>query len=296
MTTTKRNIGQKEKKPEMPNVIGSTSTARRNSKSEGMLSEEPEIARKSSPAVTINIQSWATPIIGLLMLVVGLLGGYYVRPFTLGQSLNTTTAQTIVTPLAVAPPVAVPTTDQTAAQKNLMATVVTKARHFKGDPNAPVTMIEFGDFQCPFCGRYASDTNPQIEEQYIKTGKVRFGFVNFAFLGSESTWAAEAAECASDQNKYWEYHDKLYNSQSGENQGAFSKDNLKKFAQDLGLEPKAFNNCLDSGKYTSLIQTDTQASGAFGVQSTPTFLINGQAVVGAQPFAVFQQTIDPLLK
>lgn len=295
MATAKRNAGQKETQPVMPKAIGSMPVVERKSKREGILPEEPrEILSKSPQAMTINIQSWATPIIGFLMLVVGLLVGYYVRPLTLAQASNVTTSPAALS--AITSPVAIPTTDQAAAQKNLMASVVAKVRHFKGDPNARVTIIEFGDFQCPFCGRYASDTNPQIEEQYIKTGKVRFGFVNFAFLGDESTWAAEAAECASDQNKYWEYHDKLYNSQSGENQGAFSKDNLKKFAQDLGLEMKAFSDCLDSGKYTSLIQADTQASSAYGVQSTPTFLINGQPVVGAQPFGVFQQTIDPLLK
>jgi protein-disulfide isomerase len=296
MASAKRNNGQKEKKPVMPKGMESMPTARQKSRQEEVLPEEPhEIVRKGLPAVTINIQSWASPIIGLVMLVVGLLGGYYLRPFTLAQASNVTSSSAAASS-AVTTPAAIPTTDQATAQKNLMASVVAKTRHFKGDPNAPVTMIEFGDFQCPFCGRYATGAGLQVEEQYIKAGKVRFGFVNFAFLGSESTWAAEAAECAADQNKYWEYHDKLYNSQSGENQGAFSKDNLKKFAQDTGLDIKAFNDCLDSGKYTSLIQVDTQASSAFGVQSTPTFLINGQPVVGAQPFEVFKQTIDPLLK
>ena len=250
----------------------------------------PEETQKQ-PAMMITIQSWATPVVGLVMLVIGLLGGYFLRPLTLAQSSNATIATSVA-----APPAAIPTTDPAVAQQNLMKALLPKVRHFRGDPNAPVTMIEFGDFQCPFCGRYASDTNPQVEEQYVKTSKVRFGFVNFAFLGSESTWAAEAAECASDQNKYWEYHDKLYSSQGGENQGAFSKDNLKKFAQDLGLDTQTFNNCLDTGKYTSLIQGDTQLSSSLGVQSTPTFVINGQTVVGAQPFSVFQQTIDPLLK
>lgn len=122
------------------------------------------------------------------------------------------------------------------------------------------------------------------------------GYWNFAFLGPESTWSAEAAECAADQEKFWEYHDKLYDSQSGENQGAFNKENLKKFAQEIGLDTQAFNECLDSGKYMALIQEDTQAASSLGVKSTPTFLINGQPVIGAQPFDVFQQTIESLLK
>ncbi|MBI3738473.1 MAG: DsbA family protein [Chloroflexi bacterium] len=270
-------------------------TKRKTKQEETKLREPQEIQNKIQPAVTINIQAWATPIVGLVMLIIGLWVGYYMRPLTLAQASNLTTSPA-ATLSAVTPPAAIPTTDQTAARQSLMASVVSKTRHFRGDPNAPVTMVEFGDFQCPFCGRYATGAGLQVEEQYIKTGKARFGFVNFAFLGDESTWAAEAAECAADQNKYWEYHDKLYNSQAGENQGAFNKDNLKKFAEDLGLDTQAFNNCLDSGKYTSLVQDDTQFSSSLGVQSTPTFLINGQAVVGAQPFEVFQQTIDPLLK
>jgi len=245
------------------------------------------VEAQKQPAVTITIQSWATPIVGVVMLVLGLLVGYYMRPLILAQSFSATTAS-IVTPPG--------STDPSAAQKNLMASLIPKTRHFKGDPNAPVTIIEFGDFQCPYCGRFFAQTEPQIDETYIQSGKVRFGYFGFAFLGQESNWAAEAAECAADQNKFWEYHDTLYSSQSGENQGAFNKDNLKKIAEGLGLDTSAFNECFDSGKYKRLIQDDSNAASSLGVRSTPTFLINGQAIVGAQPFDVFQQTIDSLLK
>ena len=254
--------------------------------------EQEEVEKPTSPALTINIQTWTTPIVGLVMLVIGLLAGYYLRPLTLAQA--NTTAPNL--PVVGTPQVVIPTADNSAAQQSLMDSLIPKVRHFKGDPNAPVTIIEFADFQCPFCGKFFAETKPQIDEQYIQSGKVRLGYWNFAFLGDESTWAAEAAECAADQDKFWEYHDKLYASQSGENQGAFNKDNLKKFAQELGLDTEAFNECLDSGKYTSLIQEDTSASSALGVQSTPTFLVNGEAIVGAQPFEAFQQIIDPLLK
>jgi protein-disulfide isomerase len=114
-------------------------------------------------------------------------------------------------------------------------------------------------------------------------------------LGTESQWAAEASECASDQNAYWPYHDLLFNSQNGENQGAFNKDNLKKFASDLGLNTDKFNQCLDSGKYTQLVKDQTQMAQAIGVRSTPSFLINGQPVVGAQPYETFQQILDGML-
>jgi protein-disulfide isomerase len=250
--------------------------------------EEPApLDGQKQPAVTITIQSWVTPIIGVAMLVLGLLVGFYGRPFILAGTQSDASS---------APPIVIPTADNSAAQQQLMETALAKTRHFKGDPNAPVTMIEFGDFQCPFCGRHAVTVGHQIDERYIQSGKVRFGYFNFAFLGQESNWAAEAAECASDQDKYWEYHDVLYSSQSGENQGAFNKDNLKKFAGDLGLDTSAFNECLDSGKYSQLIQDESSTASSIGVRSTPTFLINGQAVVGAQPFEVFEQTIDSFLK
>lgn len=116
--------------------------------------------------------------------------------------------------------------------------------------------------------------------------------MHFAFLGQESQWAAEASECAAEQDAFWEYHTKLFDSQAGENQGAFNKDNLKQFAADLGLDSRAFAECLDSGKYTSIVQTQTSFLQSLGVRSTPTFLINGQPIVGAQPFEAFQQAIE----
>jgi protein-disulfide isomerase len=115
-------------------------------------------------------------------------------------------------------------------------------------------------------------------------------------LGPESQWAAEASECAADQNAFWEYYDKLYVSQAGENQGSFSKDNLKQFAADLNLNAEAFNECLDSGKYTSQVNSETQFGRGLGVSSTPSFLVNTQPLVGAYPFETFEQLIEEGLK
>jgi protein-disulfide isomerase len=129
----------------------------------------------------------------------------------------------------------------------------------------------------------------------VEAGKVRFGYFNFAFLGDESQWAAEAAECAGDQNAYWQYHDYLFSHQNGENQGTFSKDNLKKFASDMGLDTKTFNDCLDTGKYTQFVQDQTNFARNLGVQSTPTFILNGRGIVGAQSYSYFQQLIDGFL-
>ena len=124
---------------------------------------------------------------------------------------------------------------------------------------------------------------------------MRIGYWHFAFLGSESQWAGEASECAAEQDAFWGYHDFLFDNQAGENRGAFNKDNLKRFAEQLGLDTQAFNECLDSGKYADQVQAETKAAQQIGVQSTPSFLINGQPVIGAQPFEAFQQVIDALL-
>lgn len=118
---------------------------------------------------------------------------------------------------------------------------------------------------------------------------------HMAFLGPESQWAAEASECAADQDAFWEYHDILFSSQNGENQGAFNKDKLKEFAAQIELDTEAFNECLDSGTHTASVQEMTQIAQSIGVRSTPAFLINGTPMLGAQPFESFQQVIDQAL-
>jgi protein-disulfide isomerase len=121
---------------------------------------------------------------------------------------------------------------------------------------------------------------------------VRFGYQHFAFLGPESQWTAEASECAAEQDAFWEFHDLVFDRQAGENQGALSKENLKQFAVDLGLDSEAFDSCLDSGKYAALVRTETAGAQSLGVTGTPAFLVNGRPLVGAQPFEVFEQAIE----
>jgi protein-disulfide isomerase len=149
-----------------------------------------------------------------------------------------------------------------------------------GDPNAPVTVYEYADFQCPACGVFARQHKPRIEEDYIQTGKVRLIFKNFAFLGQESLWAAEAAYCAAEQGGFWAYHDKLFANQRGENRGAFSKANLVRFARELRLKEEDFKTCLDSERYKQKVQDEAREGQEHGVNSTPSFIINGQIVRG----------------
>ena len=135
----------------------------------------------------------------------------------------------------------------------------------------------------------------QIEEEYVSDGQVRLGYVHFAFLGPESQWAAEASECAADQGMFWEYHDYLFNHQNGENRGAFNKDNLKGFAVEVGLDEDSFNQCMDDQRYAQTVLGETQWAQSVGVQSTPTVVINGVPVIGAQAFSVYENVFDTLL-
>ena len=162
----------------------------------------------------------------------------------------------------------------------------------KGDKDAPVTIVEFSDFQCPFCQRFYQQTLPSIEENYVKTGKVKIVFRDFPLSFHQNAQkAAEAAECADDQGKFWQYHDMLFEKGSGDGTGLATND-LKSYAQTLGLNTATFNNCLDSGKYTSEVQKDQADGTSYGVRGTPAFFVNGQLISGAQPYANFQQVID----
>jgi protein-disulfide isomerase len=162
----------------------------------------------------------------------------------------------------------------------------------KGSQNAKVTIVEFSDFQCPFCQRFFLQTLPQIEEKYIKTGKVRFVYRDFPLTSIHpyAQKAAEAAECAYEQGKFWEYHDILFQKQSEWVVAGESK--FKEYAQQLGLDTQKFNQCLDSGKYANEVQKDYNDGLKYGVSGTPTFFINGIEVVGAQPYNVFEQIIE----
>jgi len=161
-----------------------------------------------------------------------------------------------------------------------------------GDKNAKLTIVEFSDFQCPFCGRFRTQTFDQIKKEYIDTGKVKFVFRDFPLssIHPYAQKASEASECADEQGKFWEYHDKLF-----ENQQALTIDNLKKYASDLSLDTKKFNDCLDSGKMVSEVNKDTQDATASGGSGTPYFLVGNRPVSGAQPFANFKAAIDAQL-
>ena len=169
-----------------------------------------------------------------------------------------------------------------------------------GDPNAPVKVIEFADYQCPGCGSYWATLEPQIIADYVNTGKVFFTFSPFSFVGSfvennpwdESIKSAEAAYCANEVGKFWEYRSYLFGNQQGENQGAFSRNRLIEMADRLSLDKKAFTECLDSGKYNQTVLDANDYAVENGISYTPSFLINGQIVGGGDVLAAIETAVN----
>jgi len=163
---------------------------------------------------------------------------------------------------------------------------------FLGDKKAPVTIVEFSDFQCPYCARFRQQTFDQIKQEYIDTGKVRFVYRDFPLssIHPMAQKAAEAAECADEQDKFWEYHDGIF-----ANQASLSIDNMKKWAKDLGLDSSKFNSCLDSEKYANEVRNDLSDATKTGGQGTPYFLVGNTQLSGAYPFDAFQQAIESQL-
>lgn len=159
----------------------------------------------------------------------------------------------------------------------------------RGNPQAKVTIVEFSDFQCPYCG-IVEPTVKKVLETYAD--KVRLVYKNFPLPSHENAQpAALAALCAKEQGKFWEYHDTLF-----ENQESLKVTDLKKYAADLGLKTQDFTSCLDGKKYKSQIEMDIMEANRVGVRGTPAFFINGRFLSGAQPFENFQTIIEEELK
>ena len=167
---------------------------------------------------------------------------------------------------------------------------------FLGNANAKVTVIEYADYQCPFCEQFEKNVWPQLKSQYVDTGKIKFVYQDFAFLGADSNTAGEAAFCAQDQNKFWEYHDYLFNHQGQENSGWATADKQKLFAGAVGLNTSQFSQCLTNGKHKQDVLNQTAAGKTYGVTGTPTVFVNGVSIVGAQPYNSFKTAIDNALK
>lgn len=163
-----------------------------------------------------------------------------------------------------------------------------------GDESAEVTVIEFSDFQCPFCKQWFEQTKDQFIKDYVDTGKVKFAYRQYPIpqLHANAQKASEASECANDQDKFWDYHDLLFKEQDGWANLPDPAEQFSTYATQLGLNKSTFDSCLSSDKYAGIVKEDIDAGTVAGVSGTPTFFINGTSLVGAQPYDSFKTLID----
>jgi len=229
------------------------------------------------PEDTITVKrSHFYGVLVALAFLTGLLVGYVV------WGLEPTAAQTTFSSqLPAQAPV------QTQASQYTRYDIPSEGFPSLGPQDAPIVMVEFSDFQCPFCKRFRDETLQPLLAAY--PGKIRFVYRHLPLtsIHSEAFPAAEASMCATEQNSFWQYHDKIF-----ENQDKLGRDLYLQIAHDLGLDSAAFEDCLNGEKYKDIVQKDLDFAINLGASSTPTFFINGLAVVGAQPLEVFKQVID----
>lgn len=189
--------------------------------------------------------------------------------------------------------------EQETSQQELRSLVL-NGSPVVGSLDAPVMIIEYGDYQCPNCMRFNTQIKPLIVENYINTGKASLIFKDFVIYGQDSANAAVATHCAAEQNKYWEMHDHIYANQRTINSGWLSTDNIKRFASEIGLDIQQFNTCITTDRYNQQITSNFDEGRSLGVDGTPSFIIindkgQSQFIRGAQPFTVFKQVIDEML-
>ena len=167
-----------------------------------------------------------------------------------------------------------------------------------GNPNAKITIVEFGDYQCTFCYKFHDETMKKITDEYIKTNNVNFIYKDFPLNGKQSILASEAVYCAQKQNKFWEYHNTLYNNWGGENTGWITENVLLGFARDLEMNLDDFSQCLGNSEFRQKVLDNEQFGREIGINATPSFLIFNDneiyRIIGAQPFEKFEQAFQKL--
>lgn len=194
-----------------------------------------------------------------------------------------------------------PTIEASGPAKITSATFLENGSPILGDPNAPVTLVEFGDYQCYFCNQFFHTTEDELFKNYVESGKVKVIFKDYTIIGPDSITAAHAAHCANDQGQFWKYHDILYNNWTGENNGWASSENLLKFAVDVGLDIDQFSQCMIDSKHTSIITNSNQDAKDLGLTGTPAFFVIGPnnkvtKIGGAQPYDVFERIFNSELE
>ena len=186
--------------------------------------------------------------------------------------------------------------DSNDSKKLTISKLAENGSPIMGSHNAPITILEWGDYQCTFCYKFHQNTLDIINEDFIKTGKVKIIFKDFPLNGLDSKLAAEASYCAQDQEKYWKYHDELYKNWGGERTGWITRESLTEFAETVDLDIEKFNKCLDDHKYENKVNLLYAFGKEIGIDATPSFLVfNDEKIIkirGNQPLEVFLKTFD----
>ena len=251
--------------------------------------------KKSDNQITVNKSTFNRLIMAIVAVAVvsAFLGGYVVG----GETAE---------PKEVIVREAIPTsqtkpTSQEQLGPQIIRNISIDDDPMKGNPDASISIIEFSDFQCPFCAKFHETTLPQLEQNYISTGKVNFVYRDFPIqsIHPNAIPAALASECADDQGKFWEMHDEIFKNQRiwQDLEILQSVALFKQYASNLGLDENAFDSCLDSGKYLNEITNDLNDGRAYGVTGTPAFFVGNEKIgfthiSGAQPYSTFQRVID----
>ena len=239
---------------------------------------------------------WILPVLALVLAFVGSFLGSFAYLSMKAQPAQIAAVQDVKpTPTNNAQP-----TQPTAPAAGEKVNIDTSKLSFIGGPDAKVTVVEFSDFQCPFCSRFHQQTYGQIFDKYIKTNKIKYSFVHLPLSFHQNALpAAIASECVATQSKdaFWKMHDVLFEKQSEWSTLADTKTKFLEYAKGLeGVDAKKLETCIDAKEPQSKISADMALAASAGATGTPTFLINGERLVGAQPYQTFEQKIDALLK
>lgn len=194
-----------------------------------------------------------------------------------------------------------PTIQETVPPKVTIETFVDNGSPILGNPDAPITLVEFGDYQCHFCNVFFHSTEDDILKNYVETGKVKMIFKDYNIIGPDSVNASHGAHCANDQDMFWEYHDILYSNWTGENNGWASSENLLKFAQEIGLDVDKWSECMLDERHSQTIVASNEDAKSLELTGTPSFFVIGPdgkitQVFGAQPFTAFDNIFETELE
>jgi len=267
-----------------------------------MSTENPpnDTSKENSENIVMKKSTFNKILMGIIAAIVvsAFLGGYLIGAKTVEpEKIFIRDAKELTNPN-------IPSQSPIQPQGNSVVGVSLDDDPVKGNPNAPITIVEFSDFQCPFCKRFHVTTFPLIEKNYINSDKVKFVYRDFPIKSTHPNAfpSALASECADDQGKFWEYHDKVFVNQNNwqDLDVSTSVNAFKQYAIELGLNMAEFNQCLESSKYSNEVNKDLQDGTIYGVTGTPGFFIgNGNIgyvkVTGAQPYSVFEQVIEEQL-